>query len=526
MAIEEKENEQKTPLDELIELVEKDPIPTNVFTIEDTDPLVLLGKLNEIEAYLRGIKGIISTINDKSNDALTHALEAVTTAKQALEGGVNALASSNTALETANTAIDTANTSLETAQNAKETAEGIDAKATSALDTAGNALDQANSAHDTAGEALDEAVDAMEQAKEAIKIAQNALEQVTEGLGTKVFDSHGNLLNEAKFSGHNGINVDMSEDDHTTFDIRLDNTITTAIEETHRATETNKASIVELADMLSATEDTAQQALEGLQSKVNKSGDTITGKLIVENGTKTAIIGNDTRNVDSPPTDYQTTDKSISYITEFKDTSKIGLKDKYSNVPNYTLVITYTPWRDASGGRPVQIAINTEGYFIRTSNISTWSAWQEFLVDYDILNKLYPVGFIYISTSGISPAQIIGGTWKQLNAGVTLWTTPSNTNSGGYIDAGLPNLKGVWQRGNGTSEITMDASRVDGVFIPQGNYLSSAKSYGNSSGNYPGYTALGFNANKANSIYGNSTTVQPPAYKVYMWERINPSGII
>lgn len=32
--------------------------------------------------------------------------------------------------------------------------------------------------------------------------------------------------------------------------------------------------------------------------------------------------------------------------------------------------------------------------------------------------------------------------------------------------------------------------------------------------------AVGFSAHRYNTIYGNSNTVQPPAYKVYAWKRI------
>ena len=48
MAIEEHEFTE-TNLDELIERLEKDDIPTNIFTVEDKDPMVILGKLNEVK---------------------------------------------------------------------------------------------------------------------------------------------------------------------------------------------------------------------------------------------------------------------------------------------------------------------------------------------------------------------------------------------------------------------------------------------------------------------------------------------
>ena len=60
MAIEEHEFTE-TNLDELIERLEQDDIPTNIFTVENTDPMVLLGKMNEVIARLRDIDATIPT---------------------------------------------------------------------------------------------------------------------------------------------------------------------------------------------------------------------------------------------------------------------------------------------------------------------------------------------------------------------------------------------------------------------------------------------------------------------------------
>ena len=51
------------------------------------------------------------------------------------------------------------------------------------------------------------------------------------------------MLSNAKFKGYNGINVDMSEEDSETFDIRLDNTITRTIELLNTRVNTNKTFI-------------------------------------------------------------------------------------------------------------------------------------------------------------------------------------------------------------------------------------------------------------------------------------------
>ena len=57
--IEEHEN-QETNLQDLIDLVEREDLPTNEFSIQDKDPMVILGKLNEVIANLELLN---STIN-------------------------------------------------------------------------------------------------------------------------------------------------------------------------------------------------------------------------------------------------------------------------------------------------------------------------------------------------------------------------------------------------------------------------------------------------------------------------------
>lgn len=227
MAIEEKE-EQTTSLKDLIELVEKDPIPTNVFTIEDKDPMVILGKLNEVIAYLKNLQATINSSDTKANQALESALKALSSASESLQASTTALNSSNKALETANLAIDTANQSLAGSNEAK---------------TASN--------------------EAIAMANNALQIAQNALNQVVGGLGTKVYDNNGNLKSSVKFAGHNGINVDLAEDNET-FDIRLDEDITKAIEDNHTAIEqtkaqaqANKEDIANLSEMVADNEESS-----------------------------------------------------------------------------------------------------------------------------------------------------------------------------------------------------------------------------------------------------------------------------
>ena len=200
-----------TYLKDLIETISED-IPTNIFTIEDEDPHVILGKINEVIKNLKNLQSTINSSDAKSQEALQNSINALNSAKNSLE-------SSNLALDSSNTALATANASLE-------------------------------------------------KSNEALNNSQEALNKVNEGVGTKVYDTHNTILETAKFTGHNGINVDMSEDDTNTFDIRLDQDITTALEETHTTTETlksrvsaNEQDIINITDMLAGVEEKVDSEL-------------------------------------------------------------------------------------------------------------------------------------------------------------------------------------------------------------------------------------------------------------------------
>lgn len=89
-------------------------------------------------------------------------------------------------------------------------------------------------------------------------------------------------------------------------------------------------------------------------------------------------------------------------------------------------------------------------------------------------------------------------------------------NGGETVEAGLPNITGS------TKYISANVpwqGTKDGAFEGYGSDSSvSIKDVALSGESRLGYY-FKFNASKSNSIYGNSDTVQPPAYYVYMWRR-------
>ena len=318
----------------LLEKIEKDDLPTNVFDVEGTDPLVLLGKMNEIIGQLENFQSTVNTSNTTANEALSKANDAVDTSGQALSnantalstanqaiGTANqaiktanqsletaqeaedvagqALSNSNTALNTANTAIDTANTALGTANTALSTSQSANTTSSQALDTANTANATANSALESAGTAnttaetanqnSNQAVTTANEAKgiaetanqnsgqavttanEAKETAENALEQVTQGLGTKVYDNSGNLLNQTTFTGSNGINVDMDATSHKNFVVSIDQSVTEQISQNETDINEHTSQIATINDTLSAQDKLITQIEDDVDSLENIS---------------------------------------------------------------------------------------------------------------------------------------------------------------------------------------------------------------------------------------------------------------
>lgn len=81
--------------------------------------------------------------------------------------------------------------------------------------------------------------------------------------------------------------------------------------------------------------------------------------------------------------------------------------------------------------------------------------------------------------------------------GRTIW----GANTFGYISAGLPNITGTFEGASQNSNYTTGAFYVVGRNTQVANNGEKDNTYG-------------FDASRSSSIYGNSTTVQPPAVKV------------
>lgn len=126
----------------------------------------------------------------------------------------------------------------------------------------------------------------------------------------------------------------------------------------------------------------------------------------------------------------------------------------------------------------------------------------------NLVSALYPVGSIYIGTQKTCPLSTLipGSTWQIVATNRALWGG-DGSNANTTIEAGLPNITGSFSPGqrNGAIEAT---GAFYGVQSNKAEYSSDAN------GCY-----YNFDASRSNSIYGNSTTVQPPSYRVNVWRR-------
>ena len=196
----------------------------------------------------------------------------------------------------------------------------------------------------------------------------------------------------------------------------------------------------------------------------------------------------------------ETTDGSATFLVDEKPAIDIGVRIKSISKAN---AVSDQTSEDVTNA--VDAMSNTLWEKIYAVDAMSNTLWE----------KIYPVGSIYISVNSTNPASLFGGTWELVGSGKTLWGADSSHSAGTTIEAGLPNI---------TGEVKPDdpdygwgaGTEASGAFTNYYNRFSHIGGYDWSSNRGNGFT---FDASRSNPIYGKSTTVQPPAYVVYMWRR-------
>lgn len=115
----------------------------------------------------------------------------------------------------------------------------------------------------------------------------------------------------------------------------------------------------------------------------------------------------------------------------------------------------------------------------------------------------------WASNDPTSPASFIGGTWERIE-NCTIWGASDTHPAGTTVEAGLPNITG--RMSGFYNELR---GEVGALYYEEINNATKT-----SSAIWERGRALYFNASRSNPIYGASTTVQPPAYCMYIWRRV------
>lgn len=177
--------------------------------------------------------------------------------------------------------------------------------------------------------------------------------------------------------------------------------------------------------------------------------------------------------------------------------------------------------KDYAGSQTIEIGYATAG--LTTSNLTHIAGYTENGtkikdVSKDVLKSWlgvsnpYPVGSIYISTRSTSPASLFGETWESIASERVLMGVSSSHGAGSTVSAGLPNITGVLK----DLFVSGRFNQSTGAFKRSSASGFSEQTY---SSDWLGWADAQFYASDSNSIYGNSSTVQPAAYYVYMWRR-------
>jgi hypothetical protein len=264
---------------------------------------------------------------------------------------------------------------------------------------------------------------------------------------------------------------------------------------------------------ITAASNTLQTQINGKQATITGAATTVTGSNLTASR---ALVSNSSGKIAAS----DTTSTELDYVHGVTSAIQTQLNGKQPSVSGAATTITdnnLTASRalvsNSSGKVAVSSVTGTElGYLSGvTSSVQTQINAKQSANDVstaitNMLKSLYPVGSIYIGTQSTCPLAtlISGSTWTLVATNRALWGgNGSNANS--TIEAGLPNITGI----HGGADT--NGRNSSGAFYDNG---ASASGDGRGSG-----WSVGFDASRSNSIYGASSTVQPPAYRVNVWRR-------
>ena len=183
-------------------------------------------------------------------------------------------------------------------------------------------------------------------------------------------------------------------------------------------------------------------------------------------------------------------------------------------------VVLYTSLTDGNVGNSLTDVVNWQKLNIAGGAIGQ----PQFALDFNTLpeNCIWLEGATVSRTTYAALFAVYGTTYGA-GDGTTTFKLPDFRNrviwgsdSAGYLSAGLPNITGYLK----LTTVTAGPQLVQyssGAFTNSGDIAGGYGHIDDASGNF--YQDVNFSARNSNSIYGNSSTVQPPALKVRVYTR-------
>lgn len=127
----------------------------------------------------------------------------------------------------------------------------------------------------------------------------------------------------------------------------------------------------------------------------------------------------------------------------------------------------------------------------------------------------------WVSTDPTSPAELFGGTWEQIAQDRVLMGASGSHAADTTVEAGLPNITGSLRMRGFNNDVDPVINSSGAMVHENQSAWSGDHAYASTLfGDRAGFQNINFDASKSNSIYGKSSTVQPAAYYVYMWRRV------
>lgn len=135
-----------------------------------------------------------------------------------------------------------------------------------------------------------------------------------------------------------------------------------------------------------------------------------------------------------------------------------------------------------------------------------------------LLETIYPVGSIYITTNATCPLQVLFGTWQLVGADRVLQGAGTRGAVGTMVNESLPNIKGSFNTRGFVNSGNWCVHHSEGAFKLGDGWSSDMLASGTNGGTW---NQISFNASRSSSTYQDNAPVQQDAYLVNIFRRIS-----